>query len=127
MTLLQLCALSLLLAAMTWLLKTAGAKMAGALPMLGGVALFAYAIYRYREPIAALHEMASAAGIDESLGSVLRMLAVGCLSAIAADLCRDMGESGLAARIEMCGRAEILLLCLPFLLELFRLAMEVAA
>lgn len=127
MTLLQLCAAALLLAAMTWLLKTAGAKMAGALPLLGGVGLFAYAIYRYREPIEALREMASAAGVDASLNAVLRMLAVGCLSAIAADLCRDMGEGGLAARIELCGRAEILLLCLPFLLELFQTAMEVVA
>ena len=44
-----------------------------------------------------------------------------------ADVCREMGESTLGARVEMCGRAEILLLCLPFLLELFSLALGLVA
>ena len=122
MTIYQLCALAVLVAALTWILKTAGAKGAAAVPLTGGLALVFFAVYRYREPIAALMTLAETAGIRTSMEMVLRMMAVGYLSTFAADICRDMGEGTLAARVELCGRAEILLLCLPFLLELFSLA-----
>lgn len=125
MSVAEICALAVLAAALAWLLRATGAKGAAAVPLTGGLALAFFALYRYREPVAAILEMAEKAGVRASVDAVLRMLAVGCLSTVAADVCRDMGEATLAARVELCGRAEILLLCLPFLLELFSLSLEV--
>lgn len=118
----QICGLAILCAALALLLKTAGAKPASAIPLTGGVLLSLFSLYRYEKPIATLLQLAEEAGVSASLGAILKMLAVGCLTTLAADICRDMGELSLGARVEACGRAEILLLCLPFITELFTLA-----
>ena len=118
----QLCGLSLLAAALAMLLRAASVKHAPLLSLCGGSLLLLFALDRYKTPIRAMMEMAEEAGISASVEVVLRMLALGMLSSFAADLCREMGEPTLAARVELCGRAEILLLCLPFLDELFSLA-----
>ena len=39
-----------------------------------------------------------------------------------AELCRDAGESAIASKLELVGKAEIILLCLPLLRELIGLA-----
>lgn len=125
MSLYQLIGLALLSAALTYLLKGLSSRVAPLVPVLCGLALLSYAISRYTEPLALLGELAEAGGLSDALSSMLRMLAVGLLSAFAADTCRDLGESTLGARVELCGRVEILLLSLPFLSELLSLAMEV--
>lgn len=126
MSILQLASLAVLAAALAFVLRTLGAKIAPALAAVAGLTFVVYAVARYGEAIAAVREMAERAGVSEEVGVVLRMLFVGILCAVAADICRDMGESGLAARVETCGKAEILLLALPFLLELVSLALEVS-
>ena len=125
MTLVKLLALALLTAVLALLLRESGAKLAALVSLTGGLALLFYALSRYAAPIASLREMAENAGLAESFSAVLRMLAVGCLTRLASDLCRDMREATLASRVEFCGRAELLLLCLPSLKELFTLAAEV--
>ncbi len=115
----------MLCAALGWLLRTYGAKLAPAVTLIGGLALLGAALYRYRQPIDALREMAAAGGMTGALSAVLRMMAVALLTTLAADICRDLGEASLATRVEFFGRAEVLLLCMPFLLELFSLALEV--
>ena len=125
MSLTQICALGILAAALTYVLRSCGAKGAAMVPLTGGLALLFYALSRYAAPIAALRELAEGAGLGEPFSAVLRMLAVGCLCRLSGDLCRDMGEATLGALIELCGRIEILLLCLPLAEELIRLATEV--
>ena len=125
MTLLQLAGLGVLFAALASAVKECGARSGVLVSLVGGLALLFYAISRYAAPIAFLREMAEEAGMAEGFSSVLRMMAVGCITRISGDVCRDMGEATLAARVELCGRAEILLLSLPLLEELCSLAMEV--
>ena len=125
MSILQIAALAVLAAALAFVLRTLGAKGAPALTVAAGLAFVAYAVARYGEALTAIREMAERAGVSDGVGVILRMIFVGILCAVAADICRDVGESTLAARVEVCGKAEILLLALPFLLELVNLALEV--
>ena len=46
---------------------------------------------------------------------LLRALGVAFLTEIAASICRDSGEGGLAGWVEMAGRVEILLLSFPLI------------
>lgn len=117
--------LSLLSAALAYLLKGLSPRLSLFPPLFCGLALFVFAITRYREPLTLLGDLAERGGLSDALGSILRMLGIGLISAFTADLCRDLGESTLASRVELCGRVEILLLCLPYLSELFSLALEV--
>ena len=125
MSILQIAALAVLAAALAFVLRTLGAKGAPALTVAAGLAFVAYAVARYGEALTAIREMAERAGVSDGVGVILRMIFVGILCAVAADICRDVGESTLATRVEACGKAEILLLALPFLLELVNLALEV--
>ena len=51
----------------------------------------------------------------DSWGILLRALGVAFLTEIAASICRDSGEGGLAGWVEMAGRVEILLLSFPLI------------
>ncbi len=108
-------------------LRAAGARTASGVSLLGGVGLLGYALSRYAPVITLLRALADEAEASAPLGAILKMLGMAYLTQIAADTCRDMGESVLAGRIELCGRAEILLLCLPYLEELCRAVQEVLA
>ena len=54
--------------------------------------------------------------------TLLKARGVSLAVEICADLCRDAGEASLAARLEMIGKAELLLLALPLVTELADIA-----
>lgn len=121
----QLLGLALLAAALGFLLRGLGSRIAPVLSVLSGVLLLSFALFRYAEPLSLLSELAESGGVGELLDPLLRMLGIGLATTFTADTCRDLGEGTVAARVELCGRVEILLLCLPFLSELLSLAVEV--
>ena len=61
---------------------------------------------------------------EEKVQTLLKTLGICFLSQTAADLCRDAGESSIAAKVELVGKIAILLLCLPFYQELLAIAAE---
>ncbi len=121
----QVAAVAVLLSMLLYILRASGGKNAAAVSLFGGVLFLSYALVRYKEPLAALREMAEKANLATEAGQLLRILAVCFLCGIAADACREMGEGTLASRVEFVGRAEILLLSLPFLLDIVAAAVEV--
>ncbi len=56
---------------------------------------------------------------------MLRALGVSLVCRIAADVCRDAGESSLATGVEMAGKLLILLLCLPLVRQILSYASEI--
>ena len=52
---------------------------------------------------------------SDTWGILLKAMGVAFLSEVAASVCRDSGESGLAGWVEMAGRVEILLLSFPLI------------
>jgi len=50
--------------------------------------------------------------------AVLQALGIGFITQSAADICRDSGESSLAAKLELCGKAQILIIAIPMLKSL---------
>lgn len=69
-----------------------------------------------------LGELCRAHGLGETTVLLFKGLGVGVLTQLCADLCRQSGEGSLANSVEMAGRAELLLLCLPMLRELVELS-----
>lgn len=57
----------------------------------------------------------------EGFGVVLKAVGVCLLTQMAADTCRDAGETALAAKAELAGRVLMLLLALPLFEELLTL------
>ena len=61
---------------------------------------------------------------DAYLPYLMKSVGISLISSTAADLCRDCGESSIAAKLEMLGKCEIVVLSLPLLRELLTLAEE---
>ena len=52
------------------------------------------------------------------IGIMIKSLGVGILSQSTADICRDSGESSIASKIELIGKAEIFVMSIPLITEL---------
>ena len=63
-------------------------------------------------------------GFSKYLEVLTKALGITLLAQLCSQVCRDAGESSLAAKLELLGKAEILLLCLPLISELIALAGE---
>ena len=107
-----LCALSALV------LRESKSPYAALLTVGGGVLLLFTLVPRIEPLVTWGKALADAlpAPIGETVGKVL---AVGVLTGVGCDVCTDLGAPSVAAKLELAGRLEILLLALPLLRELF--------
>ena len=106
------------------LLRNFGFK--GVPVLISVVIVAAVSIYAERVGglIGGLTDLLGAEG-EEYLRSAVKIIGVGYLCGICADLCREMGEGGLATAAAVVGRAEILLIILPYIEKIISLASEV--
>ncbi len=122
MSIVQTSAISLLLALLAFGMKEAGVKGHGFVLLFSGVWLLIPILYRI---VDLKDELVALSGVGESLpmtGAILKILGVGYLVHMAAEGCRESGAPALAAKLELCGKLEILLLCLPYIRELLAVA-----
>ena len=124
MSLLKLCGLVLLVALTLLLLREAGGR--GATPVLlgGGLLLLLFLVEHYRSLLGFLDTLPGGELLGSAVSLSLRVLGLAFLTETTAGICRDLGEAGLATRLEWCGRAEILLISLPTLEEVLRVAVS---
>lgn len=95
---------------------------------LATTVLFAGAVLSLASPLVAfLREMSATAGVATYAVFLLKALGIAVLTQCAADICRDAGESGIAGGVELAGKAEILLLCLPLIGEILATANKLLA
>ena len=62
-------------------------------------------------------------GAADTTAAILKIIGVGYLFGISAELCRELGESGIASALTLVGRLEIVAISLPFITELIELAL----
>lgn len=124
MTLLQMLGLAVLSSMLLLLLSE---KAAGFRPLLlaaSGVLLLMWFVFRISPAFQLLGGYLQEYSMGESGGLLLKALAVGYLTELGGDTCRDLGAEGIAKKLELCGRAELLLLSLPALSELLTVALS---
>ena len=93
-----------------------------------GIALLLFGVSRYGEIVSLLSSLGAGSEVAASALSLsLRAVGLASVTEVTAGLCRDLGEGGLATRVEWCGRAEILFVSLPTLSSLISLAAEYLA
>ncbi len=79
-----------------------------------GVVILIAVISLLKPSVAAISELSSAAGINgEQTAVLLKALAICYITQLSADCCRDAGESAIAAKIELAGRAAVIAVSLP--------------
>ena len=122
MTLLQVLGVGLLCSIFATLLKEKGGSYATLLVACGGVGILFWFLGRIAPAFSVVSQYLSTYSLGESSGLLLKALAVGYLTEIGGDTCRDLGAESIARKFELCGRAELLLLSLPALTELLGVA-----
>lgn len=124
MTLMQILGLAML---SSMLMLLIGERSAGFRPLLltvSGVLLLGWFVLHISPAFQLLGGYLEEYAMGESGGLLLKALAVGYLTELGGDTCRDLGAEGIAKKLELCGRAELLLLSLPALSELLTVALS---
>lgn len=124
MSAIQLCMLSVLGIAVLLILKEWKADL---LPLvrIALVLVFGFAILKLASPaILYIKSISQSDGLTQYSALLFKALGIATLTHICAQMCRESGESGIASGVELVGKTEILLLCIPLIEELLTLAQE---
>ena len=127
MELFKVCALGMLALAITSVIKQWKADW---LPLVrvALVAVLGTLLLTAASPILDfLREVGTLGGISEEVTLLLRACGIALLAQVAAVICRECGEGGIADAVELAGKIELLLLCIPLINELLSLAREMLA
>jgi stage III sporulation protein AD len=116
----KICGGALLLVVAILLIKTAGG-MTLPLQWTGHILLVGASLVMLTPVLAWVSDVCGQAGVGEHATLLFKGLGVALLTQLCADFCRQGGEGQLAGGVELAGKAELLLLCLPSLRQLFEL------
>ncbi len=120
MEILRLCAIGIVTALLAVVLKQHKSALAMLVSLGGGCLILFYALPYMRDILAFAGEFARKTGLNTAyVGAMVRVIAVTFITECAAALCRDAGESALAAKLEIAGKLIILGLSMPIVTSLF--------
>lgn len=94
-------------------------------PLFGLSAVLLLIVGQYGQILSTLLAALSDSGFGRYGTLMVKSLGVGLIAQFAGNICRDFGEENLASGIELAGKAEILLLCLPLTSEVLTLLREI--
>ena len=101
-------------------------ELAMLVSIASGVFMLALIIKEIIPIVNRLNTLIDAANADaDALAIVLKAFGICLLAQLAADICRDSGQSAIAMRIEMAGKVAIVLLALPLLEQVFELSVNI--
>ena len=125
---LQMCALAVLTALLALLLKGKQGELGILVSLAGLVVLFLALAEPFGELLAFLRTLSEGTGLDSAVFTPLyKVLGIALVVHLGGQLCRDAGESALAAGLETAGSVCAMLAALPLLertLSLLRELME---
>jgi len=125
LTLWQIAAMAVLIATVCAVLRDGGGKFAPVVAAVGGVLLSCVAIRRLSGTVELIRRIGTTP-LSPYLTVILRAIGVGYVVKVGGDICRDLGAAETADRLELCGKAELLLLAAPYLAQLITLAVGLA-
>lgn len=108
-----------------YMLRRCQPSLAPLISALATLGLAAMGIGMLKEAEGTIGEAFLRLGGGEVAEDVMRMLGVGYTFGLCSDLCRELGEGGLADGVLTLGRVEILLLSLPTVRRILELGMEI--
>lgn len=101
------------------LLKQYKPEYAFGISVAAGIIFLLFIVTRAAEIIEEISGFADASGIDsKNYGIVLRCLGVCLVTNAAAETCKDCGQSSIAAKVVIAGKALVLIMALPLFSEL---------
>ncbi len=83
---------------------------------------------RYLAPFFSyLNTLISQTELQEPFSLLLKALGIALVTSVSASICRDLGEEGVAAKLEVCAKGVILSLSLPLLKQILQFVGEMTS
>ena len=102
-------------------------QMAAVCAAAAGLMLVAAALENLSGIKAVFERLTALGGLQEGyLGTLIKVLGVSYTAELAAQTCADLGEDGLARKVELAGKLSVFTLTSPLLLTLLEMILELA-
>ncbi|MBQ8331484.1 MAG: hypothetical protein IJX94_03175 [Clostridia bacterium] len=121
----RVCAVAVLCAVVGLLLRQIKGELSGLLRLGGGILILGLLLPMMGSVLGETELLLGDGGAYPYMGVMIRALGLAFLTRICTDVCRDCGESTVAAGVEMAGKAAILLLCFPLIGEIIEYAAKI--
>ena len=108
----------------TLLLKQLGAKWMPVLVALAFCLLVSISFSELFSVISEIKDMQILSSAEKCVKAAIKIVGVGYLFGISADICRTLGEEMVAKGVEIGGRVEIMLIIFPFFKEIIQIGVE---
>lgn len=122
--LLKICACALVGAICAMTLKGSIKTVAVAVAGFASLLIFGAAITRFSGAIESVNETMKESNVADYGKVMLKALGVGIVVNTVGGICRDMGENSISSGVELAGKIEILLICLPIITDMLSLIKE---
>jgi len=119
-----ICAFGISSAVIISILKQLRPELASIAAAVAGVLIFIYALQSIAPFIEFINSAFHETGVESYFTLMLKALGISLCCKISADICRDCGEASLASRIELAGKAGIVLISLPIVQQLLDIAKD---
>ncbi len=113
----KICALALICVVVGAVIKQINNDVSFAIRALGGIMIFGILIISSESLIGSIRQVWLGDG-GEYADVMVKALGVALLTHITAGVCRDCGENSIASGVELAGKLEILLLCVPIIVKI---------
>ena len=121
---LKICAVALIGAILSFVFKCYSFKGAPLISVAAIIALL-LSIGSYLSPVVDFFDTVRGVdGTEEAVKTLLKILGLGYVCGIVADVCREMGENAIANTLGLLFRLEMLVLILPMINELLSVGLE---
>ena len=121
---LKIVGMTLLLAATAFLLRQFGWSGAPVFAAVCAVVLLGEMSATLGRIIEFVSVFGETSSVSEPIGAAIKTLGAGYLFGISADVCRELGESGIAKAVEAVGRVEIIAIVIPYFQEIIKVGVE---
>ena len=127
MAFLQWMGLAVAAAVLCMVVRSQQPQLAGLCAMAAGLMLAMAALENLAGLKAVFERLTVLGGLQEGyLGTLMKVLGVSYTAELAAQACTDLGEGGLARKVELAGKLSVFSLTAPLLLSLLEMILELA-
>ena len=120
----KICAMGIFVALTAFLLREFGWRGVPVFCVVGFLAIISLASPYISEAVGVLSEISGAYGLSDTVRIVLKLVGIGYLSGITADICRELGQASAATAVSLVSRLEIIAISAPYFLKIIKLGTE---
>lgn len=122
MNILTVCGFAVISACIIAVIRSLRPELATIAAAVAGLLIVTYVASSVMPFVAFIKDIASQRGVESYFTLMLKALAISFCCRMSSEICRDCGENTLASRVELAGKAGIVLISLPIIQQLFEIA-----